>query len=350
MAKSNELLKRGKVISISVESINNQTAFPDSKAKSYYLKLLKEGLNQYPAINVLAYAVLRESAYVLAYTTNETQLTNMILQINESYSIYFNDRFEYNGYVFRLPNQKTSIDNNGIIPAIAHIHKQPEYQNVSRNYRKYKYSSCYPIFMNFSKIVDKEFLLRLLDIDKLDGVTYTSWHKQNLNSKIKKERKGKEKYSKAMEVSTLRYRGTNLVTNEDALKQILMDVNERCDLPYRKLAKRMGIKDRRDILIEIIASMVFDRGYTFLDAINQLQAQEYGVFTLLLEVILSVNERSHFGYDYIINKLEVEDWNYSVLIEVIRSLNRKYGMGFVEIAKKFSLQNNIIEIRSRVGF
>lgn len=350
MAKSNELLKKGTVISIIAESINNKEAFADSKSKSYYLKLLSEALKQNPAIKVLAYAVTDESAYTLAYTTSENQLVSMFLKINESYSNYYNRKNDYNGYVFRLPNQIIQISSSGIIPAIAHIHKQAEYKHLCSNYRKYKFSSCYPIFKNMNKIVDRDFLLALLDVNKLDGVTYTAWHKQNLNSKIKKERKGKEKYSKAMEVCTLRYRGTSLRTNEDAIKQILMDVNERCDLSYKKLSKKMGIADRRDILIEIIASMVFDRGYTFLDAINQLQAQEYGVFTLLLEVIVSVNERNRFGYDYIINKLEVDDRDYYVLAEVIKSLNRSYGMGFVELAKKFSLQNNIMEVRFMVGF
>lgn len=80
-----------------------------------------------------------------------------------------------------------------------------------------------------------------------------------------------------------------------------------------------------------------------------MQAGEYGVYALLMEVIISINERSHFGYDYIINKVKVEDNNYAILEEIIKRLNRVHGMNFVEIAKRFSIQNGIIDLRMRTG-
>lgn len=349
MSKSNELLNQGKVKVICVESINNHIAFVDPKAKSFYLELLAQAAKSHPANKILAYAVLRENAYIMVYTIDESQMNKMMIKINETYANYYNERFNYNGYVFRLPNQITNINSDGIIGALAHIHKLPEYKNVTKNYRKYKFSSCYPIFKKMQDIVDREFLLNLLGFDKLDGITYTSWHQQALKSSFKKERRGLESYRKALETCTLRYRGNNLVTDENAIKQIIMDVSERSNVRYSKLAKKMGISRRRDILIEVIASMVFDRGYTYLDAINILQAYEYGVFTLLMEVILSVNAINQFGYDYMINKLAVDDYDYNILVEIIKTLNKQYGMGFVEIAERFHLQNNIIQIRVRTG-
>ncbi|MDD4316274.1 MAG: hypothetical protein PHC84_03835, partial [Clostridia bacterium] len=167
--------------------------------------------------------------------------------------------------------------------------------------------------------------------------------------KALKSRGGAEKLGKAIESTTLRYRGAGPFTDEDAIKQIAIDVNARTGCPYAKLAKKLGIKNRRDILIEIITSMVFDKGNTFLQAISLLQAEEYGVYALLIEVIVTANMSRNYGYDYIINRLKVEDSEYFVLAEIIKSLNRSYGMGFVEIAQKFSLQNNIIPLRVMTG-
>ncbi len=349
MAKSKELLNQGKIKVVCVESINNHIAFVDTKAKSFYLELLAKETKRFPTNKILAYAILRENAYILIYTTNEAQMNQMMIRINELFANYYNERFNYNGYVFRLPNQITNIKEDGVIPALAHIHRLPEYRSITKNYRRYKFSSCYPIFKNMQEVVDRTFLLQLLDIPKLDGVTYTSWHQQALRSSFKKERKGLESYRKALETCSLRYRGRNLVTDENAIKQIIMDVSERSNIRYKKLSKKMGIHKRRDILIEVVASMVFDRGYTYLDTINILQAYEYGIFTLLMEVILSVNAKNCFGYDYIINKLAVDDYEYNILIEIIQTLHKQYGMGFVEIAERFHLQNDIIQIRHRAG-
>lgn len=348
MANQNTIMKQGIVMSVVVDSILNREAFSDGKAKKMYISLLASCVERHPSIKLLSYAILSDSAYLLLYSSDEKLIDTFMISLNETYGAYYNDRYDYNGYIFKLPNLKNKIKYDDIIPAIAHIHKLPEYNGLTNSYKNYRYSSCVYIFRG-KGITDKQFLLQLFNIQKLDGVTYTAWHKQGLKSKVGESRKGKEKYSKAIETANLRYRGLNLKTNEDVIKQIAMDVSERCNIPYKKLSKKLGIKNRRDILIEIIASLIFDRGYTFLDAIDVLQASEYGVYTLLLEVIISVNERNHFGYDYIINSIQVEDSNYTILEEVIKSLNRVHGLGFVEIAKKFSLQNNIIELRMRTG-
>lgn len=350
MAQSNQLLKRGSVINITTESIDSRIAFPDSKAKDYYLELLEQTVAVYSKVNVLAYAILRESVYVLAYTADEKSFSHMMNQINDNYNDYYNKMHNFNGCIFHIPSSITQIKKyDEIISTIAHIHKLPEYKGISSNYRKYRYSSCYPIFKHMNKIVQTPFLLQLLDIKKLDGITYTSWHNQGMFTKIEKEKTKKERYRKAMDACTLRYRGRTNLTDEDAIKLIIMDVNERCGIPYKKIAKKMAISERRDILIEVISSMVFDRGLSYLDAIYQLRVEEYGIYRLLLEVILTVNERYSFGYDYIINKLKIDDRRYDILVELIKTANKNYGMGFVEIAKKFSLQNDIRDVRTRTG-
>ncbi|HHT83707.1 MAG: hypothetical protein ACOYEC_04385 [Christensenellales bacterium] len=346
---ADNFIKKGSAVCVVVESISSKEAFPDPKAKAYYVELLALAIKKFPQIKALSYAVLKNSAYLLLFTSDDNALNNMIIQLNESYNNYYNERFGDNGYVFRLPPAKNKIKKQNIISAIAHIHKLPEYHNIAKNYRKYKFSSCYPIFKGWNDIVDKDFLLEITDTPTLDGVTYTQWHRQGMCSQIKQPKAGGEKFSQALDVCLLRYGGDSLYLDEGALIQVIIDVNERCFKPYEKIASKLGVKNRRDILIDIVSSMVFDRGYAFLDAVNQLQIEHLGVFTLLMEVIVNVNEKRGYGYDYIINKLQVEDSEYFILEEIIRRLNRIYGMDFVEVAKKFSLQNNLIDLRLRTG-
>jgi hypothetical protein len=199
------------------------------------------------------------------------------------------------------------------------------------------------------KLVDKELLLKLVGLQRLDGRTYTAWHQIGLNKRLGLPSTKKEKVSKAIETSSLRYMGGSLKTDENTLKQIIIETSERTLAPYGKIEKKLGLKGRRDILVEVIASMVFDSGYAFLDAVSQLDVEEYGIFRLLVEVIMTINRLKYYGYDYIINKLQVEDHNYYLLVEIIKILNERNGMGFVEISKKLNLQNNIIDIRMRTG-
>jgi hypothetical protein len=346
MAK--EIYKYGVVYSVVTDGINGKTAFPDGKAKAYYLKLLERLVGDRPEIKVLAYAVVDNSAYCLVYASNEKQINDFFRELNENYNAYYNRQYGDNGYIFRLPNQMTKIKFDDITAVLAGIHKIPEFQGLVRSYKRYRYSSALPIFKGFG-IVDKAFLLGLLEIPTLDGVTYTAWHRRDIGGKALKSRSGAEKFNKAIDAVTLRYRGNSPFVDENIIKQIAIDVAERTGCPYSKLERKLGIKNRRDILIEIIMSMVFDKGYTFLEAVSSLQVEEYGIYSLLMEVIVTVNMNNKFGYDYIINKLQVEDSSYFVLAEVIKSLNRSYGMGFVEIAQNFGLQNDILQLRSMTG-
>ncbi len=346
MAK--EIYKSGVVYSVVTDGINGKKAFPDDKAKDYYTKLLERLIHARQEIKVLAYSVVDNSAYFLVFAPKEPQIDNFFVDLNESYNAYYNSQYGDSGYIFRLPNHMTKIKFDDIPSVVAGIHKTPEFQNLTNNYKRYKFSSCASLFKG-KGIADKVFLLKLLELPRLDGATYTAWHRQDVGGKALTSRSGVEKFSKAIESTTLRYRGSSPFADENIIKQIAIDVAERTNCPYSKLERKLGIKNRRDILIEILGSMVFDKGLTFLDAVSLLQVEEYGVYTLLLEVIVTINMTKNFGYDYIINKLQVEDRNYFVLTEVIKSLNRSYGMGFVEIAQKFSLQNNILQVRSMTG-
>ena len=62
---------------------------------------------------------------------------------------------------------------------------------------------------------------------------------------------------------------------------------------------------------------------------------------------MTINRLKYYGYDYIINKLQVEDHNYYLLVEIIKILNERNGMGFGGDIQKLNLQNNIIDIRMR---
>ncbi|MFW5779945.1 MAG: hypothetical protein ACOCWI_00650 [Bacillota bacterium] len=347
MATKNQPPK-GVIRSITVNSIVDKKAFGDNKAKSNYLRILSEVLKAKERVKLLAYSILDTTANLLLYSSDEKLINEFMVSLNESYASFYNQQNGYNGFIFKLPNQVVSVKPSDVVKAISHIHKLPEYNMLCDSYKNYKYSSCRGIFKG-SKLVDKSFLLSLVGISRLDGKTYTQWHKAGLNKKMGKPDTKKEKMSKAIETSKLRYMGTTLKTDENTIKQIIIETNERTFAPYRKIERKLGLKGRRDILIDVVASMVFDNGYTFLDAVDLLQAEEYGVFRLLLEVIVTINKLKFYGYDYIINKLQVEDSNYDLLIEIIKILNRNNGMGFVEISKKFNLQNNIIEIRMRTG-
>lgn len=345
---ANEIYKSGVVYSVVTDGINGKKPFPDDKAKDFYIKLLERLVQVRQGIKLLAYSVVDNGAYFMVFAEGEPHIDKFFVELNESYNAYYNSQYGDTGYIFRLPNKLTKIKLDDIPSVVAGIHKTPEFQSLTSNYRRYKYSSCASLFKG-KGVADKTFLLKLLEMRRLDGATYTAWHRQDVGGKALKQRSGVEKFGKAIESTTLRYRGTSPFADENIIKQIAIDVAERTNCPYSKLERKLGIKNRRDILIEILASMVFDKGHTFLEAVSRLQVEEYGVYTLLLEVIVTVNMTKNFGYDYIINKLKIEDSNYFVLSEVIKSLNRSYGMGFVEIAKKFSLQNNILQVRSMTG-
>lgn len=353
MAKVNDNFKvNGILRNVIVNSINKKMAFPDDKSKAKYLHLIMFSQAHFPNVKILSYAILNDSAYLLLYSSDESFINKFMLELNENYNRYYCDIYDYHGYIFRLPNQIDKIKKDAVPASIAHINKMSEYSGLTKNYRNYKFSSCKGLFKGNNKIVDKSLVLAIVGLKKLSGEVYTLWHRSGMNKSISRPKNGIEKFNQVFDTSIIRYKGTGDVVNEHVLKQLIMEINERCEMPYIKTSKKLGIpaNKRRDILIEVIASMVFDRKYSYLDAINQLQVSEFGEFALLLEVITSVNMNRHYGYDYIINALKVEDRNYDILVELLRNLRRDYGYGFVEMAKFLNLQNAIIDVRNRVNF
>lgn len=248
MADQKQLLRTGIVMNIVVDSILNRKAFPDDKAKKMYLNLMASAQKNFPTIKLLSYVVLDESANILIYGYDDNIIDTFMIALNGTYSEYYNERFAYNGHIFKMPNLKRRIKANDIISSIVHIHKLPEYNKLADSYKSYKYSSCVPIFKN-NGMINKQFLLTLLDLKKLDGKTYTFWHRMGMSTSALSSNNCKEKYGKAMETSTLRYKGLRKQTNEDVIKQIAMDVSERSNIPYKKLSTRLGIKNRRDIFL-----------------------------------------------------------------------------------------------------
>lgn len=347
MATNNQIPK-GVIRSVTVNSIINKEAFGFNKAKINYLRMFTKMLEANDRVKLLAYSILDKSAHFIFFSSDEKLINEFIIGLNETYGSFYNEQNKYNGYVFRLPNQVIALRNTDLPAAVAHIHKLPEYYSLCDNYKNYKFSSCREMFKG-GKLVDKELLLKLVGLQRLDGRTYTAWHQMGLNKRLGLPSTKKEIVSKAIETSSLRYMGGSLKTDENTLKQIIIETSERTLAPYGKIEKKLGLKGRRDILVEVIASMVFDSGYAFLDAVSQLDVEEYGIFRLLVEVIMTINRLKYYGYDYIINKLQVEDHNYYLLVEIIKILNERNGMGFVEISKKLNLQNNIIDIRMRTG-
>ncbi|NLF83122.1 MAG: hypothetical protein GX568_03950, partial [Candidatus Gastranaerophilales bacterium] len=168
----------------------------------------------------------------------------------------------------------------------------------------------------------------------------SSWHQNAEGKKVQAPSLGKEKFNDVM--ADLQYKYSSKETlKEDVLKWYFVELNKRAGKSYEYIAKKLGVplKSRKDLLVEVIWTICQTQKISFLQAFTNLQLENVTPFSLLSEVIITVNLHQGFSYTYIINELKVDDSYGEILVAVIKLMNRDLGYGFTQIATNLHLQN-----------
>lgn len=131
---------QGGIYHVIARGNNKEYIFKKSIDKGYFIKQLKEtaeGMNY----RIFGY-VLMDNHYHILVQTMDKKLQEIMHQINNKYSKYFNAKYKRIGHVFQGRYKAILVqDERYLIGVLRYIHQNPVQANICETVSGYKWSS-----------------------------------------------------------------------------------------------------------------------------------------------------------------------------------------------------------------
>ena len=131
---------KGGIYHVIARGNNKEYIFKEDIDKGYFIKQLKEsieGMNY----RIFGY-ILMDNHYHILIQTMDKKLQEIMHQINNKYSKYFNAKYKRVGHVFQGRYKATLVqDERYLIWVLRYIHQNPVQAGICQTVSEYKWSS-----------------------------------------------------------------------------------------------------------------------------------------------------------------------------------------------------------------
>ena len=153
---------KGGIYHVIARGNNKEYIFKESIDKGYFIKLLKECSSSMGCV-IYGY-VLMDNHYHILIQTMDKKLQEIMHQINNKYSKYFNYKYKRVGHVFQGRYKAINVqDERYMIAVLRYIHQNPVQAGMSTRVENYKWSSDIYYRKGIKGFVDISMILEMLD-------------------------------------------------------------------------------------------------------------------------------------------------------------------------------------------
>lgn len=146
---------------IIMRGINRQSIFEDEEDRERLLLTL-ERYKATCGYSIYAYCLMDNHLHILIKEEKEL-LAQTIRRIAGSYVYWYNRKYERIGNLFQDRFKSEPVENDSyFLTVLRYIHQNPVKAGIMRNIKEYKWSS-YDEYIGESKIIDKEYTLKMFD-------------------------------------------------------------------------------------------------------------------------------------------------------------------------------------------
>lgn len=160
---------QGGIYHVIARGNNKEYIFKESIDKGYFIKQLKEtieGMNY----RIFGY-VLMDNHYHILIQTMDKKLQEIMHQINNKYSKYFNAKYKRIGHVFQGRYKASLVqDERYLIGVLRYIHQNPVQANICQTVNGYKWSSDFFYRSGVKGFVNVDVVLNILDANRNEAV------------------------------------------------------------------------------------------------------------------------------------------------------------------------------------
>lgn len=124
-----------------VQGLNKEYIFNHQREMQKYLSLLHKNVEDLNVM-VVAYCIMNNHAHILLYSEDIKEVSKLMRKVNTTYAIYYNEKHNRCGYVFRNRYRSEEIfTQSHLISCINYIHNNPVKAKICELKGDYKYSS-----------------------------------------------------------------------------------------------------------------------------------------------------------------------------------------------------------------
>ena len=233
-----------KVFHVMIQGINKEYIFEEDVEKKTYLKYLKEKIKD-KELQMISYCIMSNHAHFLIYTDDIIQISKLMSQVNTQYAIYYNQKHNRCGFVFRSRYKSEEIVSyHHFLSCINYIHNNPVKADMCEAPGKYKYSSYNEykekeILINKNKIIQifKKYHMDISDIfnGKYEAYRFIEHEESNNTEEIKNQII--EKFLINNKLKSI----NDIIYNKELLKDIVTQMYIEYNFNQTEIAKALGL-------------------------------------------------------------------------------------------------------------
>ena len=336
---------KGCIASVQLDSIYGWSVFKRRHNKKIFIDMIRDISDACQTAKLIAYCVLDDAAYLLVKGNRQEAAVAFVEFIIREYTTKYNRGLRSVGNPFRKDYVFRVISSESIGAEINRIH------SLSPDGIASKYPFCSYKYL-LSGEHDANLILKLeLDPTREDfesilhGMDGVSVHQP----------RGVEDYKQVKESIDKTYAHQHYFKEKD-VGFMLSETSARTQTPYSKVAKKMGLDKRYDLMVSSVCDFIARRGCTYSEAVYALGLSD--TEKLRIEVIAEINRIYHYSYDYIVRNIVTDaanesdpygDKNGYFIVKLFRELNAAYGYTFEQLCVRFHVTENLIPLRQMCG-
>ncbi|MCQ1528792.1 transposase [Lutispora saccharofermentans] len=160
---------KGGIYHVIARGNNKEYIFKEGIDKGYFIKQLKE-YNDTMGYRVYGY-VLMDNHYHIIIQTFDKKLQEIMHQINNKYSKYFNGKYNRVGHVFQGRYKAILVqDERYMLKLLRYVHQNPVRAGLCRLVEEYKWSSDIYYRENIKGFINTLIIYNMLDKDTIGAI------------------------------------------------------------------------------------------------------------------------------------------------------------------------------------
>jgi putative transposase len=235
---------RSGIYHVIMRGINKQTIFEEDDDKKKFLETLRK---YKPICNYQIYSYcLMDNHIHLLLKESEEPISEAIKRISSSYVFWYNMKYERCGHLFQDRYKSENVESRAsFFTVLRYIHQNPLKAGLVKNVFDSKWTSINE-YVQKANIVDIDFGLNLISIDRKDAVNQFVTYMQEVNNDQCLEYKEKVRMSDSEVMENLSRLGITNIRSLQKMErakrdEILVMIKELNGVTLRQLSRITGI-------------------------------------------------------------------------------------------------------------
>lgn len=207
---------------IITQGINKSYIFERSEDIKFYLRMMKK-LSKEQEVKILAYCVMNNHTHMLVKTNQTEKMSKFMQRLNTTYGIYYNQKYNRVGYVFRNRYKSEGIYNEKhLYNCVRYIYNNPVKAGICSQAKEYQYSNYKELNSKYKEINE----------NLIDEYSFIDIEDDNLRKSENVIKEILRKYNKNLD---------DIRKNKKELKEFITILKEKEGISLRKIADELKL-------------------------------------------------------------------------------------------------------------